>query len=100
VGAFVWTCEDDVEALGLRTVLRRSGCRVQAVESAGRIELRIHEEDAERAQALTGRIAAHFAEGLDAERAQTMRRADRRIHRGLWGIGAALLVGLLWLCFG
>ena len=70
-----WACEDEEEAIGLATVLRRAGVRVQHDHGPTAI---VRADDRDAAHALASRMLSHYARVHGRERATALDRRDRR----------------------
>lgn len=90
-----WVCEDDEEALGLETILRRHGLHPHRVERDRRIVLRADGADAELAEALHGKIAQHYVTRLDREARHDLQIRRQRGHRLLGAVVAGSAIALL-----
>lgn len=80
---FEWTCEDDEEAIGLATILRRAGAEVWTRDDPAAPP--IVRADAS-GEAIASRMLAHFVREDARDRQAKLDRCDRR--------------GLLWLAIG
>jgi hypothetical protein len=77
VERFAWTCEDEDEALGFATVLRRAGVEVWTEQEDGAPPI-VRAGDPEAARALASRMLSHYARADSRERRAALDRRDRR----------------------
>lgn len=94
---FTWTCEDDEEAIGMRTILGRAGLAVLEEVDGEQTILRVEGDQADEARALTSKIASHFVGAADVDRAAKLTATRRRTDRGLIAVATVVVAAALLL---